>query len=73
MDYIDVIKAVLEPESQLQWVSWSRKEAKNIQQKAKARNMDISQDHILREGDYATLDRQCLYENHLLGLCLQQL
>lgn len=36
---------------------------------AKARGMDIPQHQIFGEGVYATLERQCLYENDILDLC----
>ena len=56
-DWIDLVKGVLEPGSQLQWSTWFREEAKTIEQWSKARGMEISQDQLLGEGDYATIER----------------
>lgn len=67
VDWIDLIKLILEPGPQLQWTSWFRGEAKNFEQKAKARGIDISQNQILGEGDYAALERQFQNDVHLLS------
>ena len=31
--------------------------------------MEISQDKILRQGNYGTVERQSLYDDHILALC----
>ena len=33
------------------------------------RDREISQDQILGEGDYATIERQTVYDDHILNLC----
>ena len=68
-DCIELVKAVLEPDPQLQWRSWFREEAKTMEQQSKARGMEISQDQILREENNATIERQSLYDGHILTLC----
>ena len=67
-DWIELVKSVLEPGPQLQWSTWFREEAKTIEQWSKARDMEISQDQILGEGDYATTERLSLYDGHILAL-----
>ena len=60
---------ILEPGPQLQRSVWFREVAKSIEQWSKANSREISQDQILREGDYITIERQSLYDNHILDLC----
>lgn len=50
VDWIDLVKAALEPRSQLQWISLFREKVENIEEKGKARGIDIYQDQILEEG-----------------------
>ena len=52
-DWIELIKAVLESGPQLQQSSWFGEENKTIEQQNKARGMEISQDQLLGEEDYA--------------------
>ena len=68
-DCIELVKAVLEPDPQLQWRSWFREEAKIIEKWSRARGREISQDHIPGEGNYAIVERQFLYDGHILTLC----
>ena len=63
-----MVKDVLEPAHQLKWSTWFREEAKIIEQWNKARGREISQDQILG-GDYATIERQAVYDDHTLDLC----
>ena len=56
-DWIDLVKSVLKPGPQLQWITWFGEEAKTIEQWSKARSMEISQDQLLGERDYATVER----------------
>ena len=49
-DWIDLVKAVLEPGPQLQWSTWFREGAKTVEQWSKPRGMDISQDPLFGEG-----------------------
>ena len=65
--WVDLVKGVLEPGQRLQW-STLFKEAKIIEQWSKTRGREISQDQILGEGDYATIERQAVYDGHALGL-----
>ena len=64
-----MVKGFLESGPQLQWNMWFREEFKIIEQRSKARGMEISQDQILGEGDYATIERQAVYDDHTLDLC----
>ena len=59
----------MEPGPQLQWRTWWKDEAKTIEQQSRARGMEISQDQLFREGDYANGERQSLYDAHTLALC----
>ena len=43
--------------SQLQQSSWFREEAKTIEQQSKPGGVEISQDQILRERNYASVKR----------------
>ena len=52
-----MVKAVLEPGPQLQLTTWFREEAKTIEQWSKAKSIEISQDQLLVEKDYATVER----------------
>ena len=56
-DWIDLVKGVLEPGPHLQCRTWFREEAKIIEQQNKARGRELSKDQMLREGDYATIER----------------
>ena len=68
-DWIELVKGVLEPGPQLQWSTWFREEAKIIEQQSKARGMEISQDQILGEGDYAAVETQSSpYDGCMLAL-----
>ena len=66
---IELVKGALEPSPQLQWSMWFREEAKIIEQWSKASSREISQDQILGKGDYITIERQSLYDDHILDLC----
>ena len=48
---------------------WLREEPKTIEHQSKARGKEISQDQLLEEGDYATVERQSLYDDHVQDLC----
>ena len=62
--WIDLVKGVLEPGPQLQWSAWLREEVKIVEQQRMTRDRKISQDQILGEGDYATTERQTVYDDH---------
>ena len=68
-DWLDIVTAVLEAESLLQWKSWWREEDKTIEQGSRARGIEVSQDQLLGEGDYADIERQSLCNDHTLELC----
>ena len=63
-----MVKDILEPGPQLKWSTWFREEVKIIEQWSKARGREISQDQICGEGDYATIERQTVYDDHILNL-----
>ena len=68
-DLIYLTKAVLEAGPQLPWSIWFREEAKTIEQFSKAWGVEVSQDQLLGEGNYDTVERKYLYEDHFLPLC----
>ena len=70
-DWKELVEAVLEPSPQMQWNTWFREDSKMIEQWSKARSSEISQDQILG-GDYATIERQAVYDNHTLDYAMQQ-
>ena len=52
-----MVKGVSEPGPQLQCRVWFKEKYKIIEQWSKARGREISQDQILGEGDYATIEK----------------
>ena len=66
-------KGVSKPDPKLQWSTWFRENARIIEQWSKARGREISQDQILGEGSYATVERQAVYDDHIMDLFVQQL
>ena len=56
-DWIELVNSVLEPGPQLYWSIWIREAAKIIGQWNKARGRKISQNQILGEGDYVTMNK----------------
>ena len=45
-----------------------KEEAKTIEQQSRGRCMEIFQDQLFGEGDYANIERQTLYDGHILDL-----
>ena len=68
-DWSDMAEAVLEAGQLMQWKSWWREEAKMIEQRNRAIGIEISQDQLLGEGEYADVERQALYSEHTFQLC----
>ena len=68
-DWLDMASAVLEAGQLMQWKSWWREEAKMIEQRNRARGIEVSQDQLLGEGEYADVELQSLYDEHTLVLC----
>ena len=68
-DQKELVKGVKEPDPQLQQCLQLREEAKFIEQWSKAISRGISQDQILGQRDYATIERQAVYDDHTLHLC----
>ena len=64
-DWLDMVTAMLEAGLLIQWKSWWREEAKTIEQRSRARGIEVSQDQLLREGDYADIERQSYTMNIL--------
>ena len=60
----DFAKAVLQSGPQLKWRNWFKEKNKSSEQQSRARGMEIFQDQLLGEGDYADVQRQSLYSNH---------
>ena len=68
-DWKDSVNGILKTSTQLQWNTWFREEVKIVEQQSKARSRNISQNQILGEGDYATIETQAVYDDHTLDLC----
>ncbi|KAL6085757.1 hypothetical protein STEG23_032269 [Scotinomys teguina] len=68
-DWHQLTSAVLEYSQQLQWKSWLREEARNLEQQGKLRGFEISQDQILGEGHFANRNIQATYDEHTISLC----
>lgn len=68
-DWIQLISAVLDNGLQLLWKCYWRKEVKILEQQAKEKGLEISQDQILGKGLYSDLQDQGLYDEHTLSLC----
>ncbi|KAL6066104.1 hypothetical protein STEG23_017586 [Scotinomys teguina] len=68
-DWHQLTSAVLEYSQQLQWKSWLREEARNLEQQGKLRGFEISQDQILGEGHFADRNIQATYDEHTISLC----
>ncbi|KAL6088532.1 hypothetical protein STEG23_005682 [Scotinomys teguina] len=68
-DWHQLTSAVLEYSQQLQWKSWLREEARNLEQQGKLRGFEISQDQILGEGHFANRNIQATYDEHRISLC----
>ena len=64
-----MVTAVLEAGPLIQQESWWREEAKTIEQRIRARGIEVSQDQLLGEGEYIDIERQSLYNEHTLDLC----
>ena len=61
-DCTDTVRTVFVPDPQLQWRTLGKEWAKTIENQSRARGMEISEDQLLGEGDYANLKWQQLYE-----------
>ena len=64
-----MLTVVLETANNYNRVPGSKKRLRFWNNKSKARGRAISQDQILGEGDYATIERQTVYDDHTLDLC----
>ena len=67
-DWIELINCVLKPVPQSQWSNWFREKAMSVEQWTKARGREISQRKTLGDRDYATIERQAVYDDHTLDL-----
>jgi len=68
-DRKDMAVAILEPWSHLQSFSWWRKEAKEMAQQSKVRDINISKDQLLGEVHFAEAEVQARYNGKTLTLC----
>lgn len=68
-DWKQLTSAVLEYSQQLQWKSWLKEEARNLEQQGKLRGFQVSQDQILGEGEFADKNVQASYDEHTISLC----
>ena len=58
---------------QLQWRTWWEDGSKITEQHSRPSGIEISQDQLLGEGDYAHVQRQSVYDDHCLTFALQEL
>lgn len=68
-EWKDLVAATLEAGPQLQWQIWWKEEARAIEEQNRARGINISQDQLLGEGQYANLQRQLEFDDPILELC----
>ncbi|XP_052593228.1 torsin-1A-interacting protein 1 isoform X3 [Peromyscus californicus insignis] len=66
-DWRELAQAVLEP--RLQWLTWFKDEAKNIEKQWRDKGIQVCQDQLIGEGQYASAPAQCLYDVQTLILC----
>jgi hypothetical protein len=59
-DWKDMVRAILEPAANSQWLTWWR---------VKARGREISTDQLLGEGHFAELEGPAVYDEETLALC----
>lgn len=67
-DWKHLTTAILEAGPQLQRQTWQKEEAKTIKQQNRTRGINIPQDQVLGEGQYAELQRQLEFDDHVLAL-----
>ena len=68
-DWLQLVSAVLEHGTQLQWKSFWREEAKVLEHQGRVRGFEASQDQILGEGHYADPESQATNNERILLLC----
>lgn len=68
-DWRDLAQAVLEPSQRLQFLTWFKEEAKNIEKQWRDKGIQVCQDQLMGEGQYASAQTQCLYDVQTLILC----
>lgn len=68
-DWKDMVRAILEPAENLQWISWWREEVREIARQNRARGRDISTDQLLGEGRFAEVEVQAVYDEETLAWC----
>ena len=49
-------------------MSWFKEKNKTSEQQSRSKGMEIFQDQLLGEGDYASVQRQSLYDDHIPNL-----
>jgi hypothetical protein len=59
----------MEDGPQLQWWTWKKEEARATEQWNRARDLNISQDQLLSESQYAELQKQLEFDDNTLELC----
>ncbi|XP_052568117.1 endogenous retrovirus group K member 10 Gag polyprotein-like [Peromyscus californicus insignis] len=67
-DWWELAQAVLEPSQRLQWLTWFKDEAKNIEKQWRDKGIQVCQDQLIG-GQYASAQTQCLYDVQTLILC----
>lgn len=67
-DWKHLTTAILEAGPRLQWQTCQKEEAKTIKQQNRTRGINIPQDQFLGEGQYAELQRQLEFDDHILAL-----
>lgn len=68
-DWKDMSAAILEALLQLQWRTWWKEEVREIEQQNSTRGINISQDQLLKKGQYSMLERQFEFDDNNFVLC----
>lgn len=68
-DWKDLSAAILEAHPQLQCRTWWKEELREIEQQNSTRGINISQDQLLKKGQYSMLERQFEFDDNNFVLC----
>lgn len=68
-DWGQLISAVFEPASQIEWQALWREETKVLELQGQNKGYKSPQNKILGDGLYADAETQAAYDEHILSLC----
>ena len=61
-DFNGLVTAVLEADPQIQWLTWCREEASNIEQQNRSMGINIVKDQFLGERQYSDIQEQIQFD-----------